>query len=191
VQKLSAIARDFKLEGHPLRTFRRKVYANLNGHRPERKVYEKYMKPLLLNVGTGIDYIQGAVNIDNFQLHSYTVFKTKPDLKLDACEEWPDYFGGKFNTVLASHLWEHLPDPKMFFRNAWRALAEYGHLIIIVPNYEYMGKVAYYRDPTHIWQCPGQLMVSLIGEMGGWEIVQMNELGKHYKFSFDLILKKV
>jgi SAM-dependent methyltransferase len=190
MQKLMGILKDFKEEGHALRTFRRKVYANLKGHRPERRVYQDFMKPLILNVGTGRDYILGAVNIDNFQLHTYTSHKTTPDLKLDACGVWPKKWRGTFQTVLASHLWEHLHHPHKFFQNAYDALAPGGHLIIIVPNLPYMGEKAYFRDPTHIRRCPSDLMVAIAREGKRWKVVQMNRLGKHYKFSFDIVLEK-
>lgn len=191
MQRLGKILEDLKTEGHPLRTLRRKIYTNTLGTRPERAVYKSFLKPLILNVGCGRDYISGAVNIDNLQLHTYTDFKTNPDVCLDACEAWPETWRGSFKTVLASHLWEHLPHPEKFFDNAYKVLSIGGHLILVVPNYLYMGDRAYFRDPTHLWRCPGALTRVLASEGGRWEVVQLNKLGKRYKFSFDLVLKKL
>jgi len=52
---------------------------------------------------------------------------------------------GMFNTVICSHLIEHLDKPSVAFKEFKRVLRKNGLLIIIVPN-----KKGYQRDKTHV-----------------------------------------
>lgn len=62
----------------------------------------------------------------------------KPD---GDAQKMPGVSSGIFKTVYASHILEHLNDPKDALRNWWRILAPGGHLIICVPHRDlYEGK---------------------------------------------------
>jgi len=189
MQSPAKIWADIRDEGHPWRTFKRKVITNTLGVRPERHAYQKWIQGKLLNIGCGRDYIEGAVNVDNLQVTTYTSYKLKVDFIADACA-LPSVWADRFDTILASHLWEHQPDPHAFLTEMHRVLKPGGRFIIVVPNYRYMGHTAYYRDPTHLWPFAPAMLEHCLKQDNRWKILQFNKLGRWYKFSIDVVLEK-
>ena len=182
--------RDILTEGHPWRTFRRKLYANGILPHPERDVYLQYITGKIANIGCGTMYLPGATNVDNRQLETYTEKIVRADIICDACAiPIPEE---TYDTVLCSHVLEHQPDLWKFLEEMHRILKRGGRLIIIVPNLQYMGERAYFRDPTHILGCTPRTMRFISRRWSDvFKVVQFNELGKKWKFSIDLVLEKL
>lgn len=78
-----------------------------------------------LNVGSGEDYREGWVNLDYNDRYD-------PDIVCDLRDGWP-FPDDSFSLVVASHVFEHLPDLEFQFQEAARVLREGGHLKVIVP----------------------------------------------------------
>lgn len=49
----------------------------------------------------------------------------------------PSDFRGRYHTVYASHILEHLQDPVAALRSWWSAVKDGGHLIIVVPHRDF------------------------------------------------------
>ncbi|SRR5579871_373918 len=59
-----------------------------------------------------------------------------------------------YTTVYASHVLEHLTQPRIALQNWWRILAKGGHLIVVVPHrdlYECRKKLPSQWNPDHKW----------------------------------------
>ena len=96
------------------------------------------MDKLRLNVGCGKGRIEGWVNCD---LHP----GPNVDEVFDCQGKWP-FPDDAAQDLTASHMLEHLDDPKAFFREAWRVLMPNGAMAIRVP---YGGHRAAWWDLEH------------------------------------------
>lgn len=87
----------------------------------------EYMEgvPRLLNLGSGEDYRDDWHNVDYNERYG-------PDQVADLEEDWP-LPSGHFDTVLASHVFEHLTDLEHAFSEAARVLRDGGVLRVKVP----------------------------------------------------------
>ena len=133
----------------PIKTLRRKVTHTLFHGKPEKWVIKKYIHGLTLNVGAGRDGIPGTKTVDNLQHQQYTDWDVKPDYVCDATELHKEFKPETVDCILAMHLYEHLRRPDEFLDSAHFVLKQGGYLCLLCPDYEYMGSVAYFRDPTH------------------------------------------
>jgi SAM-dependent methyltransferase len=83
-------------------------------------------EPALLNLGSGEDYREGYWNADINPRY-------EPDQIVDLAGPWPDEWENHFHHVLASHIFEHLPDLDHVFQEAARVLRDGGWLEVRVP----------------------------------------------------------
>lgn len=95
--------------------------------------------PILLHLGCGYGRIEGWVNAD---------LNPTPttDMVFDLMKPWP-IEDGQVREIYASHVLEHLPDFRHFFREAWRVLEPNGGIVLRVP---YGGHRLAWIDPTHV-----------------------------------------
>ena len=93
---------------------------------------------LRMNVGCGKGRVEGFVNCDLFP-------GSNVDEVFDCQGKWP-FPDDSAQDVVASHVLEHLEDPKAFFREAWRVLIPNGSMAIRVP---YGGHRAAWWDLEH------------------------------------------
>lgn len=94
------------------------------------------MRPL--NLGCGKNPPDGFVNVDLAPLLGV-------DVVADLSRSWP-FADACTRYMVASHVFEHLEDPVLFMREAWRVLAPGGHLDVRVPHWRHPNA---YTDPTH------------------------------------------
>lgn len=100
--------------------------------------YRKFVGMPLLDVGSGVDPIpvSGAVHWDyqwTYEENDHQLsWKNEPgDRDAQTLAGLPDE---SFTTVYASHILEHLEDPKEALRNWWRVLRPGGFLVVVVPH---------------------------------------------------------
>lgn len=80
-----------------------------------------------------------------------------------------------FSTVIACHILEHLPDPKLAIKSVGRILKKGGVFFIVVPNTDSLGRKLKkgnwvgYRDKTHISLYEPQKWFKLL-QRGGFSI---------------------
>lgn len=93
-----------------------------------------YDGPMVLNIGAGINPIQGALNADGIQ-------KEGIDVVMDVREPWP-FDQQAFDKVLGFHVLEHIPIEKAlhFFQESHRVLKPAGLLILECPDMVGMAK---------------------------------------------------
>lgn len=92
-----------------------------------------------LHLGCGNQRIEGFVNCDLYPGPSV-------DHAFNVCHKWP-FQDDSAEAIYASHLLEHLPDPKAFFAEAWRVLRPDGEMMLRVP---YGGHKAAWWDLEHL-----------------------------------------
>jgi SAM-dependent methyltransferase len=81
-----------------------------------------------LNLGSGNDYLDGYVNVDN-NIH----FKANVSCDLDS---YPYPFAdNEFDEILASHIIEHLDDPLDFLQEIYRLAKDGAKIIIKCPHF--------------------------------------------------------
>ena len=83
-------------------------------------------EPLRLNLGAGLSPMVGWTNCDLYP-------STGIDLVFDLMGTWP-IADNSIQDVYASHVLEHLPDPKAFFRELWRVCRPNASVTIRVPH---------------------------------------------------------
>jgi 2-polyprenyl-3-methyl-5-hydroxy-6-metoxy-1,4-benzoquinol methylase len=87
------------------------------------------------------------------------------------------------------HILEHLTNPVHFIEDCWTILKPGGFLAIVVPNFEKMGSVGYYRDESHLHEMvPGRLWAQFRRD-SRWGVVQFNTLAWNYPQSFDIVVQ--
>ena len=100
--------------------------------------YQKFFKNPILDIGSGVDPLPftGITRWD----YQWTYDEVEGGIR------WKNEPGDRdaqslagledesFNTVYASHILEHLPDPVEALRNWWRVLKPSGMLLIMVPH---------------------------------------------------------
>lgn len=78
-----------------------------------------------LHIGCGTQRLPDFVNCD--------MYPGEPvDEVFNACDKWP-FQDDAAELVYASHVLEHLPDPRAFFRECWRVLRDGGQVVLRVP----------------------------------------------------------
>lgn len=106
------------------------------------------MRLARLNLGCGQDpTTTDMINVDLAVLPGVNVIA-------DLDRPWP-FASGRTGYIVASHVFEHLADPVLFMREAWRVLADGGILDIRVPGGRDLGGGYWlphsnaFTDPTH------------------------------------------
>lgn len=94
---------------------------------------------LKLHLGCGYRRQDGWVNADLYPTPA-------TDVTFDACARWP-FADAVVGYCYASHVLEHLPDPKAFFREAWRVLQPHGSMLLRLP---YGGHRSAWWDLEHL-----------------------------------------
>lgn len=100
--------------------------------------YQRFVRPRVLDVGSGVDPLPlgGVIHWD----YQWTYVERDGTLSWenepgDRDAQSLSAFGdAAFQTVYASHILEHLPDPVEAVRNWWRVLEPGGNLIVAVPH---------------------------------------------------------
>jgi SAM-dependent methyltransferase len=98
---------------------------------------------LRLNLGCGLDIMDGFVNADLVALPGVDQVC---DLDVDP---WP-WKDARVAYIKASHVYEHVDNPVLFMTEAWRILAPGGLLDIRVPWFRHPNS---FTDPTHKRHC--------------------------------------
>ena len=78
-----------------------------------------------LHLGAGRTHMDGWVNCDLYPAPGV-------DVVFDLMQPWP-FADNTVRTLYASHVLEHLPDPRAFFREAWRVCRPNAEVILRVP----------------------------------------------------------
>jgi len=106
--------------------------------RMQEQWYQRFVRLPVLDIGSGVDPLPllGTVHWD----YQWTYVESESQLTCvnspgprdaQTLAGIPD---GSFATVYASHILEHLPDPRAALRNWWRVLQPGGNLIVAVPH---------------------------------------------------------
>ena len=95
---------------------------------------------ILLNLGSGNNYRDGYVNIDNSP-------HVQSDLQLDLSENKLPYEDEEVDSIVAIDLLEHILYPIPLLNECHRVLKKEGTFYIEVPK---AGTNDYYKDPTHV-----------------------------------------
>lgn len=97
-------------------------------------------KEVKLNLGCGIDYKEGWVNIDyNKDL--------KADIHLDIDKDPLPFEDSSVDYILLKHVLEHISDMIRFMEECWRVLKPDATMAISSPYWTHMWSVG---DPTHV-----------------------------------------
>jgi len=181
---------DFRAEKTPWKTFYRKAKHTVLGAAPETWVIKKYIHGLTLNVGAGDDHIPFTIGVDNYRLEEYTTRKVAVGtLRADVLHL--PFYDGVVDVIVAKHIWEHVAQ-KEFLREMHRVLYLGGTLALVLPNWDYLGDVVYWRDPTHIWRARPKEVLNLFLTSEDWAVVQFNKLARwHYPWAFDVVVRAI
>ena len=86
------------------------------------------MQKMKLNLGSGINYKEGYVNLDWIKAH-------KPDIIWDINEKPFPFEDNVFDEVFCSHILEHFDDVVGILQELWRITKKGGRIIIGVPHF--------------------------------------------------------
>ena len=99
------------------------------------------MTPVLLNIGCGLDKVEGMVSVDLYG---------DPDVKLDLNRvPWP-WADNSVDGILAKHIFEHLDDWWTAFQECARILKPGGQVEIRVPD-ESSSSALTFRDHVRVF----------------------------------------
>ena len=100
-----------------------------------------YLEPskARLHLGAGKTHMDGFVNCDLYPGEGI-------DTVFDLMKPWP-FEDNSCDGIYASHVLEHLPDHRFFFREAWRVLDDRREMRLRVPSGSHRSA---WCDPTHL-----------------------------------------
>lgn len=160
-----------------------------------------YLKGVLLDVGCSFGkFISWASKLDGVTVvygidpsedavHRAQAACPQAQVRVGLAEQLP-YQDGQFDVVTSFEVAEHLIQPSIFIKEAYRVLKQNGLLIIQTPNYPikrfydylfwFIGKGKRYQDdPTHISPFTFRKMKHLL-DQNGFEVVQL--IGRNILF---------
>jgi SAM-dependent methyltransferase len=109
--------------------------------------------PYKLNLGAGMDHVEGFIGIDSEQ-------RAEPDLVWDLQNApWP-MSDDSVDEILAKHVVEHIHDLKTFFKEAYRVMQHGSMMIITVPHH---CSDFFWGDPTHV-RAITRMMLDLLSQ---------------------------
>jgi SAM-dependent methyltransferase len=106
----------------------------------EKAILLKGEKLHCLNIGCGLEYIQGFINIDKNK-------EVKKDLELDLETAQLPFKNDSIEIIKASHVLEHINNYVNLIKEIYRVLKPNGVLYVRVPE---KSCDAAYSDPTHV-----------------------------------------
>jgi hypothetical protein len=170
-----------------MRTLLRKATHTVLGKWPENVVLKKYYKRPMLNVGCGSNIIEGAVNLDSMLPEAGCEVDLLPGVTATDFFDLPEDEG--WRTIIAKHVWEH-NERNAFLNHAFKLLVDGGHLCIILPDIDTLGRKYYWERPGHVWAASRNGILQHIHPRD-WTLVQFDRLGRWgYPWSFDIVLQK-
>jgi len=127
------------------------IYTHVIAKARKELIEKKTMKidgPLRLNLGCGINKLEGFVNIDQFQDIEFQGKHTSPDLVADVTGGLP-YDYDSVDEIYCGHLLEHMDwNVGQIALRYWLSLLKPGGIIgITVPNFDILAE-RYLADPT-------------------------------------------
>lgn len=117
---------------------------------------------MILNIGSGSDYIPGAVNLDKNP-------NSNADVVRDLARGLP-FDSERFNRVIARHVLEHIREDSDFafvLNEVHRVLAPDGLFEVTVPPYTFEGA---FSDPTHHRYFTPRTFQIIAGDNGDWDM---------------------
>lgn len=132
------------------------------------KHYE--VKGKLLDFGAGTGSFVEFANKHGWQSEGYEPNTNAHGPKAKYRSKWSN--PKSYDVITAWHVVEHLPDPRDFFDQALRSLAENGKLFVALPNYtswdanKYGAMWAGYDVPRHLWHFSPKGFISMAKDCG-------------------------
>ena len=99
--------------------------------------------PVIINLGCGFKKIEGAINVDAFDI-------CNPDVLWDLNKTPYPFDDNSVDQIIASHVFEHLENWYGAFKECARILKEGGMFLIRVPD-ESSSSALTYRDHLHVF----------------------------------------
>lgn len=114
------------------------------------------------------------------------------DVHVDTCEDLSLFASQSVDFVFSSHLIEHIVETKKALKEWYRVVKNNGYLILYVPHkelYPNVGKEG--ANPDHKHDFMPDDIVSLMKEVGGWDLVRNETRSEGREYSFFQVYKKL
>ena len=127
-------------------------------------------KGKLLDFGAGTGSFVEFANTKGWQSEGYEPNTKAHGYKAKYQSTWTS--PKSYHVITAWHVVEHLPDPRAFFEQALKSLADNGKLFVALPNYKswdankYGSMWAAYDVPRHLWHFSPKGFISMAKDCG-------------------------
>ena len=141
-------------------------------HSYKIKIINKHSqaKGKLLDFGAGTGSFVNFANTKGWKSEGFEPNNNAHGPKANYRTTWTNL--NFYDVITAWHVVEHLPDPRAFFEQALKSLADNGKLFVALPNYtswdanKYGAMWAGYDVPRHLWHFSPKGFMSLAEECG-------------------------
>jgi len=188
--------RDKSEGGSYTATFLRKVVFCTYYHFYEWHVVSKYLKGIILNVGSGRDSgRKGVISLDShMEFDQYQKVMVKPDVIANAYDL--PFADDTIDCVVSMHMLEHLEDPWCALTELIRVTKTAKFVCILLPDVSGNLLTYYRRNPTHLqywsrWQMQVELSMFLRASKVAHIIQYCKTKRWLNKWSFDFVLRKL
>lgn len=114
-----------------------------------------------------------------------------PDVQADCSQPMPVFGTGSWDSVVSSHLLEHVVDYKAALREWWRIVRVGGYLVLYLPHkelYPNIGTADANADHKHDFM-PDDIL-SAMKEIGGFELIENQVRSQDDEYSFLQVYRK-
>ena len=141
-------------------------------HNYKIKIINKHSqtKGILLDFGAGTGSFVNFANTKGWQSEGFEPNTNAHGSKVKYRPTWTN--PKSYDVITAWHVVEHLPNPRAFFEQALKSLADNGILFVALPNYKswdankYGAMWAAYDVPRHLWHFSPKGFISMAKDCG-------------------------
>lgn len=152
----------------------------------------KYTRGKGLEIGCGAQKTYPHfIGVDNGRDAVLFNQKMKPDILAEA-EDLSMFASQSMDFVFSSHTLEHLDDDLKALKEWWRVLKPKGHLTLYLPHkLFYPNKGQKGANPDHRRDYLPDDVISLMKQVGSWDLIENQERNEDREYSFLQVYKKL
>jgi len=151
-----------------------------------------WTRGLVLDIGCGPHKMwPHFIGVDNRKDTSLFNIAMDPDITVPDATKLPLFASAAYDSVVSSHLLEHLEDHKAALREWWRLVKPGGYLVLYLPHKSFYPNIGTDgANPDHKHDFLPSDIIEVMKSIGGWDLIENQERNEDNEYSFLQVYKK-